>query len=77
VARESGELLIYYASSDTRCHVAVSTIDKMLDYVINTPSDPLRSYACVEQRISLIEKNLKLLENDAIISGKKPYLKYI
>lgn len=70
VARESGELLIYYASSDTRCHVAVSTIDKMLDYVVNTPPDPLRSYACVEQRITLIEKNLKIL-NNLMEPGKK------
>ncbi|NLY18485.1 MAG: glycosidase, partial [Clostridiaceae bacterium] len=67
VARESGELFIYYASSDTRCHVAVSTIDKMLDYVVNTPPDPLRSFACVKQRISLIEKNLRIL-NSAVIN---------
>lgn len=61
VARENGEMLIYYASSDTRCHVAVTSVDKMLDYVLNTPEDPLRSYACVQQRIELISKNLKLM----------------
>lgn len=76
VARKSGELFIYYASSDTRCHVAVSTIDKMLDYVINTPPDPLRSFACVEQRISLIRKNLRLLENGAIMSDEIIPLKF-
>jgi 4-O-beta-D-mannosyl-D-glucose phosphorylase len=64
VARESGEVFIYYASSDTRMHVATSTIDKLLDYVINTPADPLRSYACVEQRYSLIARNLKLLHGE-------------
>jgi 4-O-beta-D-mannosyl-D-glucose phosphorylase len=56
-----GELYIYYGSSDTRTHVAATTVDKMLDYVLNTPADPLRSYACVQQRIALIEKNLKLM----------------
>lgn len=61
IARENGEMLIYYASSDTRCHVAVTSVDKMLDYVLNTPEDPLRSYACVQQRIELISKNLKLI----------------
>jgi 4-O-beta-D-mannosyl-D-glucose phosphorylase len=57
VARESGELLLYYASCDTRCHVVSTTVDKMVDYVVNTPRDPLRSYACVQQRIELIRKN--------------------
>ncbi|GMK38034.1 4-O-beta-D-mannosyl-D-glucose phosphorylase [Paenibacillus sp. CCS19] len=57
IARDNGEVYIYYASSDTRCHVAVSTVDRLLDYVINTPEDPLRSYACVQQRLSLIERN--------------------
>lgn len=60
VARENGEMFIYYASSDTRMHVATTTVDKMLDYVINTPEDALRSYACVEQRMALIKKNLTL-----------------
>mgnify|MGYP000929581940 CR=1 FL=1 len=62
VARANGDLFIYYASSDTRCHVATTTIDKMLDYVINTPEDPLRSYACVQQRIELISKNLEFMK---------------
>jgi 4-O-beta-D-mannosyl-D-glucose phosphorylase len=60
VAKENGEILIYYASSDTRTHVARSSIDKMLDYVKNTPADPLRSALCVRQRIELIDRNLKL-----------------
>ncbi len=57
VARNDGELLIYYASSDTRIHVARTSIDKMLDYVTNTPPDGLRSAASVEQRMALIKKN--------------------
>jgi 4-O-beta-D-mannosyl-D-glucose phosphorylase len=62
VARKDGTVLIYYASSDTRLHVAASTIDKLLDYVMNTPPDPLKSHLCVEQRYRLIEKNLRILK---------------
>ncbi len=60
VCKKNGEVLIYYASSDTRMHVATSSVDKLLDYVLNTPEDELRSYASVQQRIKLIDKNLKL-----------------
>lgn len=60
IARDDGSLYIYYASSDTRMHVAATTVERMVDYCINTPEDPLRSYACVQQRIALIDKNLKL-----------------
>jgi 4-O-beta-D-mannosyl-D-glucose phosphorylase len=62
VARSTGEIFIYYASSDTRMHVATTTVDKMLDYVVNTPPDPLHSHECVAQRSELIAKNLHLLE---------------
>ncbi|MCM1263621.1 MAG: glycosidase [Butyrivibrio sp.] len=62
ITTENGDVYIYYASSDTRLHVAVTTIDKLLDYVFNTPADPLRSVECVAQRCELIEKNLKFLE---------------
>lgn len=62
IARENGDVYIYYASSDTRMHVATTTIDKLVDYVFNTPEDPLRSVECVAQRCSLIEKNLELLK---------------
>jgi 4-O-beta-D-mannosyl-D-glucose phosphorylase len=58
VARPDGSLYIYYGSSDTRTHVAATSIERMLDYVINTPEDGLRSYASVQQRIALIQKNL-------------------
>jgi 4-O-beta-D-mannosyl-D-glucose phosphorylase len=61
VARDDGEVFIYYGSSDTRMHVATSRIKRLLDYVINTPPDPLRSFACVEQRRELIERNLRIL----------------
>lgn len=61
VARRNGQVLIYYASSDTRIHVAATTLDTLLDYVENTPADPLRSAACVAQRQALIRKNLDYL----------------
>ena len=61
IPREDGELFLYYASSDTRCHVATTTVGRLVDYCRNTPRDPLRSAACVEQRITLIDRNLDLL----------------
>jgi len=60
VARADGSLYIYYGSSDTRTHVAATTVERMLDYVRNTPPDGLRSHVCVEQRMRLIQKNLAL-----------------
>ena len=62
VARKNGQLFIYYASSDTRCHVAETTVDLMLDYVLNTPPEAGRSYACVQQRHKLISKNLPIMK---------------
>ncbi|GHU51398.1 4-O-beta-D-mannosyl-D-glucose phosphorylase [Clostridia bacterium] len=62
IANEAGELYIYYASSDTRLHVAKTTIDKMLDYLINTPEDDLFSHKCVDTRCKLISKNLEILK---------------
>ena len=62
IERKNGDVFIYFASSDTRLHVATTTVSKLLDYVKNTPADPLRSHACVEQRCALIEKNLAVLK---------------
>ena len=64
IARDNGEVYIYYAASDTRMHVATTTIDRLIDYVFETPSDPLRSVECVAQRCELIRKNMKILENE-------------
>ena len=64
IARDNGDVFIYYASSDTRMHVATTTIDKLVDYVFHTPEDPLRSVECVAQRCELIKKNLKLLADE-------------
>lgn len=62
VCREDHTVFIYYASSDTRMHVAVSTLDKLLDYVQNTPADAGNTFSCVQQRIALIKKNEKYLK---------------
>lgn len=62
IAGDDGTVYVYYASSDTRTHVATSTIDRLLDYARHTPPDPLRSLACVEQRVEVITRNLRRLE---------------
>lgn len=56
-----GKVYIYYASSDTRMHVATTTLEQLMDYVFNTPSDPRRSVECVAQRCAMIQKNLEFL----------------
>lgn len=58
VERSNGEVFIYYGSSDTRMHVATSTVDRLLDYVINSPEDGFRSATSVRTRVELIRKNL-------------------
>ncbi|WP_269542606.1 glycoside hydrolase family 130 protein [Cerasicoccus fimbriatus] len=55
VKQADDSVLIYYASGDTRTHVAYSTIDRLVDYCVNTPEDPFYSAECVAQRISLID----------------------
>lgn len=57
IADEDGKVFIYYASSDTRMHVAVSSVERLLDYVINTPEDGLNSSASVKNICNLVEKN--------------------
>lgn len=64
IARDNGEVYIYYASSDTRMHVAVTNVDRLIDYVFNTPKDPYRSVECVAQRCDLIKKNLEYLNKN-------------
>ena len=61
VANGEGEVYIYYASSDTRLHVARTDMGRLCDYVFNTPADPLRSPDCVAQRCELISRNLEYL----------------
>jgi 4-O-beta-D-mannosyl-D-glucose phosphorylase len=60
ICQPDGKVFVYYASSDTRIHVATSTVDRLLDYVINTPEDGMRSAASVEARLKLIRRNHSL-----------------
>ena len=57
IADDDGTVFIYYASSDTRMHVAVSTVERLLDYCLNTPSDGLRTGKSVKNIIKLIQGN--------------------
>lgn len=66
IVEENGDVYIYYASSDTRVHVASTTVDKLIDYTFNTPEDPLRSADCVRQRCDLISRNLELLKRQGV-----------
>lgn len=62
IVNENNEVFIYYASSDTRVHVAKTDVERLTDYVFNTPSDPYRSPDCVRQRVRLIEANQEYLK---------------
>jgi len=62
IRNKKDEVFIYYASSDTRMHVVTTTIEKLLDYAMNTPPDALRSAASVAVRNKMIVKNLKVLK---------------
>ena len=61
VEDDDGNVYIYYASSDTRLHVASTTLERLMDYVFNTPPDAGRSADCVRQREALIQKNIEYL----------------
>lgn len=60
IADDDGTVFIYYASSDTRMHVATSTIDRLVDYCLNTPKDGLHFYDSVSTIIDLIDRNRSL-----------------
>jgi 4-O-beta-D-mannosyl-D-glucose phosphorylase len=64
IRKSNGDVLIYYASSDTRMHVAVSTIDKLIDYVMNNPEDAGHSQLCASQRNEMINRNLEIIKHD-------------
>ena len=61
IADEDGKVYIYYASCDTRMHVATSTIDQLVDYCMNTPADGLSTGESVKTLNRLIDKNLKII----------------
>jgi 4-O-beta-D-mannosyl-D-glucose phosphorylase len=59
ILNEDGTVFIYYASSDLKMHVAISSVEKLLDYVINTPEDGFTSDTSVHSVMNIIEKNLR------------------
>ncbi|MEO0339027.1 MAG: glycosidase [Bacteroidota bacterium] len=62
IVNDKEEVFIYYGSSDTRMHVATTTLAQLIDYTLHTPEDGLRSATSVATRTAMIEKNLKILE---------------
>jgi 4-O-beta-D-mannosyl-D-glucose phosphorylase len=65
IVDDDGMIYLYYASSDTRLHVATTTVELLSDYIFHTPSDPGRSSLCVDQRNEMIAHNLEILEAEA------------
>jgi 4-O-beta-D-mannosyl-D-glucose phosphorylase len=74
VAEEDGRVLIYYASSDTRLHVAVTTLDQLLDYTVNTPPDGLTSEASVKTLQAIIDANRQFVKASGL-SGAPSHAK--
>jgi len=64
VARAKGDVYIYYGSSDTRMHVATTTVDRLIDYCVNTPEDGYRSAESVRVRTDLIQRNLDWMKKN-------------
>ena len=71
VAVRGEEVFIYYASCDTRLHVATSSIPALLDYAFNTPRDARRTGPCTQQRIDLIERNLAYAQAHGLNVGQR------
>ena len=68
---DNGDVYIYYASSDTRLHVATSTVDQLLDYVMHTPTDGLTSSATVATLNNIITGNLPVMAQNKILSPQE------
>lgn len=75
IADDDGKVFIYYASSDTRIHVATSSIEQLTDYVINTPEDGFRSATSVQTIFDIVRHNHNYLETRdekiALVQGEK------
>ena len=66
IRKDDSEVYIYYASSDTRMHVATSTVEKLVDYCLNTPADGYRTHTSVATLNKLITKNLRIMKNKKV-----------
>ncbi len=71
VAVRDEDVFLYYASSDTRLHVATTTIPQLLDYAFNNPPDALRTYDCTVQRRELVSKNLEYAKAQGLDMGQQ------
>jgi 4-O-beta-D-mannosyl-D-glucose phosphorylase len=69
VAVRGEELFLYYASCDTRLHVATTTLPRLLDYVLNNPEDANNTMACARQRIEWIDRNLEFARQQGLKIG--------
>lgn len=67
IADEDGTVYIYYASSDTRMHVATSTIERLIDYCRHTPEDRLRSTTSVKSIYDIIKANKLVMSENAVV----------
>ena len=70
IADEDGKVFIYYASSDSRLHVATSTVSQLVDYCLHSPSDGMRSFTAVKSIHQLIAKNLEYLPKKSKVTKK-------
>ncbi len=61
IANNDGMVFVYYASSDTRIHLVTTTMEKLTDFVLNTPEDAGRSQLCADRRDQMIKNNLKIM----------------
>jgi 4-O-beta-D-mannosyl-D-glucose phosphorylase len=71
IKKDNGEVYIYYASSDTRMHVATTTVEKLVDYCLNTPADGYKTHASVATLNKLITKNLQFMKNKKTTEKRK------
>ncbi|MBQ2577099.1 MAG: glycosidase [Lachnospiraceae bacterium] len=71
IVDEDGTIYLYYASSDTRLHVATTTVGLLSEYIFRTPSDPGRSALCVQQRNKMIRHNLEILAQSGERTGEE------
>jgi 4-O-beta-D-mannosyl-D-glucose phosphorylase len=71
IAVRGEELFLYYASCDTRLHVATTTLPRLLDYMTKNPEDALNTMDCTRQRIELIDRNLAYAKEAGLSIGSE------
>jgi 4-O-beta-D-mannosyl-D-glucose phosphorylase len=64
IGKDDGEVYVYYASSDTRMHVAASTVEKLVDYCLNTPADGYRTHTSVATLNEMVTRNLRIMKKN-------------